>query len=138
MVRAMRQRSTLALLVLVACGGARETAPPFGEESLAGGQETVYPRLLGQAGGGGFVRQVEAGEVEEVQLRAGEMRRIDVTLHDERRAASVWPWIVGGVALAAGAAVGGYFLFRTSDPGPAPVTGGFATVKLSVATGVGR
>ena len=27
MVRAMRQRSTLALLVLVACGGARETAP---------------------------------------------------------------------------------------------------------------
>jgi hypothetical protein len=75
----------------------------------------------------------------QVQVHAGEALRIDVTLHDERQAAPVWPWVAGGVVLAAGAAVGGYFLFKSSsNQGPEPVTCSFGCVTLSAARGVGR
>jgi hypothetical protein len=67
-----------------------------------------------------------------LDLRAGETRTLDVTLEPEKHA-TVWPWVVGGVALAAGAAVGGYFLFRPQDTnGPAPVgTLGTAYIRNS-------
>jgi hypothetical protein len=52
----------------------------------------------------------------EVDLRAGETSTLSVTLEAEKKAA-VWPWIVGGAALAAGAVMGGYFLFKSSSPG---------------------
>ena len=50
----------------------------------------------------------------EVELRDGETRTLQVTLEPEHHA-PVWPWIVGGAALAVGAVVGGYFLFKPSD-----------------------
>jgi hypothetical protein len=60
-----------------------------------------------------------------VALREGEMRSINVTLENEKSAGAVWPWIIGGVTVAAGAAVGGYFLFKSSDHPPAQVSGDF-------------
>ena len=56
----------------------------------------------------------------DVELAPGDSRTMDVKLEDVRHAA-VWPWVVGGAAVAvAGAAVGGYFLFRSSSPGTLP------------------
>jgi hypothetical protein len=64
-----------------------------------------------------------------IDLRDGETRTIQVTLENERHGTS-WPWIVGGVAVLAGAAVGGYFLFQPHDEkGPAP-TGVLGTVYI--------
>jgi len=66
-----------------------------------------------------------------VELRDGEARTLQVTLSAEPRSALIWPWIVGGAAIAAGAAVGGYFLFRPRDErAPAP-PGSLGTVDLT-------
>jgi hypothetical protein len=65
----------------------------------------------------------------QVELHEGETRSVDVTLSDEKHA--VWPWIVGSVAVAAGAAVGGYFLFKSPDQQPAGLNPSFATVKFT-------
>ncbi len=70
-----------------------------------------------------------------VDLRDGEARTLQVTLAPEPRAAAVWPWILGGAVIAAGAAVGGYFLFRPHDErGPFP-NGSLGTVDLTFRTG---
>ncbi len=74
------------------------------------------------------LRVSESGKVAyrtEVDLKDGETRTLQVTLENEKHKALIWPWIVGGVAVAAGAAVGGYFLFKPSDGGgsPGPVAG---------------
>jgi len=65
----------------------------------------------------------------EVYLQPGQLRTVSVTLEDNRvkGGASAWPWITGGAAVAAAAAVGGFFLFRPQDqPAPAPVAGTIA------------
>jgi hypothetical protein len=58
----------------------------------------------------------------QLNLGDGEMRTLHVTLESERRGLGMWPWVVGGAVLAAGAAVGGYFLFRQpqTERGPVP------------------
>jgi hypothetical protein len=66
----------------------------------------------------------------QVDLRDGETRSIEVTLQDEKHANTVWPWVVGGAAVAAGAAVGGYFLFKSS-PEPATIGAQYATVRFN-------
>jgi hypothetical protein len=66
----------------------------------------------------------------EIELREGERRTLDVTLEAEHHAA-IWPWIVGGVALAAGAAVGGYFLLKPSDTTTPIPAGSFASLQFS-------
>jgi PEGA domain len=66
----------------------------------------------------------------QVDLRDGETRSIEVTLQDEKHGGAVWPWVVGGAAVAAGAAVGGYFLFKSSSE-PATLSGQYATVKFN-------
>jgi hypothetical protein len=72
-----------------------------------------------------------------IDLRAGETRTLDVMLEAVHHA-PVWPWIVGGVALAAGAAIGGYFLFRPQDQtGPVP-RGSLGTILIPSAWGVPR
>jgi hypothetical protein len=48
----------------------------------------------------------------EVLLRDGETRSLQVTLRDEHRGA-LWPWVLGGAAVATGGAVAGYFLLRS-------------------------
>jgi hypothetical protein len=66
----------------------------------------------------------------EVDLRDGETRTVQVTL-ESARGGTLWPWIVGGTALVAGAAVGGYFLFKTHDEQGSPPTGALGTVFIS-------
>ena len=61
----------------------------------------------------------------DVDLKAGETRTLQVTLTRQSHAV-VWPWIVGGVVVAAGAVVGGYFLLKPGDqttPVPAGASG---------------
>jgi hypothetical protein len=70
----------------------------------------------------------------QIELRDGETRTVQVTLESEKHGGAIWPWVVGGVAVAAGAAVGGYFLFKPADNGPARVTGDFGNVHLTSVT----
>jgi hypothetical protein len=65
-----------------------------------------------------------------VDLHDRETRTLQVTLRPEGRGA-VWPWVVGGAALAAGAAVGAYFLFKPSDQVAAPPTGDLGSIHLA-------
>ncbi len=68
---------------------------------------------------------------EQVELHEGETRRLDVTLVEAKRA-PVWPWLVaGGVVVVAGAAVGGYFLFRTQDTQPAALNGSLGSLRFT-------
>jgi hypothetical protein len=63
----------------------------------------------------------------EVDLREGETRTIQVSLHEEKRAGPLWPWFVGGAAVVVGGVIGGYFLFRpsvTTTPPPVGTLGG--------------
>lgn len=67
----------------------------------------------------------------QVDLRDGETRTLEVTLLDEdKRGGAIWPWVVGGAAVAAGAAVGGYFLFKSSSE-PAPIGAQFGSVRFN-------
>jgi hypothetical protein len=68
------------------------------------------------------VRVSEPGKVAyrvQVELRDGETRTVQVTLENEKHGPTVWPWIVGGATVVAGAVVGGYFLFKSSPASPA-------------------
>lgn len=61
----------------------------------------------------------------ELSIRDNEVRSVPVTLDPEaKQGGSVWPWIAGGAAVVAGAAVGGYFLLKPKDQGaPPPIAG---------------
>jgi hypothetical protein len=67
-----------------------------------------------------------------VQLTPGSTRTLEVTLEDEKHAMPIWPWVAGGAALVAGAAVGGYFLLKPQDSGGGHPQGSLATVYLSL------
>jgi hypothetical protein len=65
-----------------------------------------------------------------VDLVAGSAKTVSVSLSDASAGRAWWPWILGGSALAAGAAVGGFFLLRP-DPRQEPqVPGTLGTVYL--------
>jgi PEGA domain len=70
-----------------------------------------------------------------LDLHDGETRTLQVALEDEPHGGSAWPWILGGVAVAAGATTGAYFLLKSHDQGsPAGVPpASFGTVRLMVA-----
>ena len=72
-----------------------------------------------------------------IDLRDGETRTLDVMLEAAHHA-PVWPWILGGAALAAGAAVGGYFLFRPQDQTGPPPRGSLGTVLVPSSAGAPR
>jgi hypothetical protein len=81
------------------------------------------------------IEVTEAGKVTfkaQVDLREGETRSLSVALEDEKRAGPVWPWIAGGVAVAAGAVLGGYFLFKPQDQTNGVPAGKTATLQLSL------
>lgn len=73
---------------------------------------------------GGHSLQVTADGMQsyqsEVLIQDDQVRRIDVSLNPLAKSGATQTvlWIVGGAAVAAGAAVGGYFLFKPSQPQP--------------------
>jgi hypothetical protein len=72
----------------------------------------------------------------EVVIQDEKARRVDVTLTPvPRDATKTVLWIVGGAALAAGAAVGGFFLFKPQTAQPAVGTISPGTVALSFGGG---
>jgi hypothetical protein len=66
----------------------------------------------------------------DLDLHEGETRTVQVTLEDENHGAPIWPWVLGGAVVAAGAAVGGYFLFKPSDTVTPVPTGRFGSVTF--------
>jgi PEGA domain len=75
---------------------------------------------------GGHTLRVTAPDMiayqNEVFIEDNKSRNIDVTLESAKKPVPAWVWIVGGgVLVAAGAGIGGYFLFR---PGPKDGTPG--------------
>lgn len=68
-----------------------------------------------------------------VVLKDGETKTVAITLEPEKRSSAVtWVIIGGAVVLAAGAAVGSYFLFRPEDTQGPPLTGKAGGVSLAV------
>jgi hypothetical protein len=61
-----------------------------------------------------------------IALGDGETRTVQVTLEPEHHP-TLWPWLIGGAAVAAGAAVGGYFLFKSPDAGSSVPAGKLGT-----------
>jgi hypothetical protein len=75
--------------------------------------------------------------VSDVLVQDNQTSNLPITLQNEAHKADsgspipTWVWISGAVVLAAGAGVGGYFLFKPEDQGPpAPVDGSLGTVEL--------
>jgi hypothetical protein len=58
-----------------------------------------------------------------VAVRDKETREVGVTLQRESGGSSTWLWVAGAAVLVAGAAVGGYFLFRPQDTQTPPTVG---------------
>ena len=84
------------------------------------------------------VRVTEPGKTPykaEIELKDGEMRTVQVTLADERHGGALWPWLVGGAAVAAGAAVGGYFLFKPRDETASVPPGKLGAAQFSLQVG---
>ena len=70
-----------------------------------------------------------------VQLLAGSTRSLQIALESEATGSTVWIWVAGGAAVAAGAVVGGYFLFKPdASPGAHP-EGKLTTVYLPLGGG---
>jgi hypothetical protein len=64
----------------------------------------------------------------QVTLADGDVKALDVMLVDAPRPFP-WPWIAAGAVAVAGAAVGGYFVFKHDNAGGP--TGSLGTVSLS-------
>lgn len=58
----------------------------------------------------------------EVLIKDNERRSVEITLDPEKSGSTAWIWITGGAVVAAGAIVGGYFLFKPGDPVITPGT----------------
>lgn len=65
-----------------------------------------------------------------VRLLSGSNRSLQITLEDENPGSNLWFWVAGGAAVVAGAAVGGYFLFKPQDAAGTPLQGSLTTVHL--------
>jgi hypothetical protein len=82
------------------------------------------------------VRVTEAGKVPydaRIEIQTGETRTLVIALENEHGAqgAPVWPWIVAGAAVVAGATVGGYFLFQSHTAASPPPSGALGSVQFA-------
>ncbi len=127
-----------------AAQSATQPAAPTGPQPatlvVAAGAEATVSIDGKVAGTGEYRDQIEAGthvvRVEErgkvayraeIDLREGETRTLEVALQNQSGGVGVWPWIAAAAVLTAGAAVGGYFLFKpsnTTEPVPQGKLGG--------------
>jgi len=63
-----------------------------------------------------------------VLLAAHSTRTLSVSLESEEHKGAVWPWLVGGAALAGGIAVSSYLIFKPKDEAGSSPVGKLATV----------
>jgi PEGA domain len=98
------------------------------------GTPTSKERYEGKVQAGAHeVRVTEPGKLPykaDVDLKVGETRTLQVTLTSESHPV-IWPWVVGGAVVVAGAVVGGYFLFKPSDQTVPVPTGASGAVQFS-------
>jgi hypothetical protein len=114
-----------------------------GSLSVTAGAKDVITVDGAVVGSGRWLGKVPAGDhevrvtapgkkpyVAHVQLGAGSVRTMEVTLEAEGES-PIWPWLVGGAGVVlVGAGVGGYFLLKPEDePGKGP-QGKLGTVYL--------
>jgi hypothetical protein len=59
----------------------------------------------------------------DVSIQDDQVRVVNITLDKDAAKIPGWAWVVGGSVLLAGAAVGGYFIFRGTDDGKPPPAG---------------
>lgn len=96
-------------------------------------------RYEGVVNSGGHTVRVSAPGMavyqNEIVVQDNETRRVPITLNPLPAPSdtSKWLWIGGGVALAAGAAIGGAFLFRPTEV--PPIEGTIGTIPLSFGGG---
>jgi hypothetical protein len=104
-----------------------------GDEIAIDGRAVGLARWSGSVESGSHVVVVSASGKKqrkvEVALREEETRTLDIELERDKSGGVAWPWFVAGGALLAGAAVGGYFLFRPSSA-PAPTQGNAGGFQL--------
>jgi hypothetical protein len=122
---ALERRVQQARLIVVARG-----AEAISIDGVVVGQSRYENRIAT----GRHVVRVTAGSakpyVTEIQLRDGEVRRLDVSLQEKSGGGLTALWIGGSIAAAAGLGVGAYFLFRPSETTASPTIGTLGTVNL--------
>jgi len=96
------------------------------------GKAVGRARWEGRVESGGHTLRVTAPGMHpyqsEVAVKDDERRQVEVTLLAQPASVAKWLWVGGGVLLVAGAAVGGAFLFKPSDPkAPSGSLGTFQT-----------
>ena len=93
-----------------------------GDAIFVDGKAVGTGAYVGKVSSGGHTLRVTAkgfrAHTGEVLVQDGETRRVDVTLEKEASGIPAWVWVAGGVVLASGAAVGGYFIFKPGEAQP--------------------
>ncbi len=119
--------------------GHLEVRAPDGAAIKIDGNAVGIGSWTGTLASGGHTLNVSAPQMRqyqtEVTLQDGQTRTVEVSLEPESKTGGLpwWAWVGGGVIVAAGASVGGYFLLHKSDTF-APTTAGTiqpGTVQLS-------
>jgi hypothetical protein len=85
------------------------------------------------AAGDHVVRVTAAGKKPyeaHVLLTAKGSKSLSVALQDESKGGAWWPWVAGGVAVLAGAGVGGYFLLKPDEKAGNAPAGKLGTIYL--------
>jgi hypothetical protein len=117
---------------LLVHAGARDAIAIDGQLKATGTLEVVL-------GSGGHQLRVTAPGMQpfqsEVVISDGQARTVDVSLQPQASTGlPAWVWIAGGAVLVTGAAVGGYFAFKTKEEPASPTAGsitpGFVTLSL--------
>lgn len=86
--------------------------------------------------GGHVVRVTGEGKTpyeNHIELAPKTTRTMQVTLVEPEGGGSAWPWILGGVALAAGAGVGSYFLITGQEAEVTGPSGDLGSVRIPTA-----
>lgn len=119
----LRNTSTLS----VASTGARDVISVDGKVVASGHWQGTLPQ------GPHAVRVTAPGKKPyeaQLELLANSSKSLQVALEDERKGVPLWAWVAGGAAVAAGAGIGGYFLFRADERERETPRGQLGTVIL--------
>ena len=126
----VKQRSSASLSVTST--GARDVISVDGKVVASGHWQGALPP------GSHAVRVSAPGKKPyeaQLELLANGSKSLQISLEDERRGVPLWAWVAGGAAVAAGASIGGYFLFRSDERQRETPRGELGTVILPASFG---